>query len=118
MTRYNLSVEEGLADHIADELVKNGEVREAVAPTLQVLLSRMYAEFPEDPLSARPFTFELYRRLKASGLLLRDFLDLGLEALSALGQAEGDAVRSGQVLEVLVEYTTEWGTAKRSGRRS
>ena len=112
MTRYNLSVEEGLADHIADELVKNGEAREAVAPTLQVLLSRMYAEFPEDPLSARPFSFELYRHLKTSGLLLSDFLDLGLKALSVLGQAEGDAVRSGQVLEVLMEYTTEWGTAK------
>src|SRR5262249_53714876 len=76
------------------------------------LLSRMYAEFPEDPLSARPFTFELYRHLKTSGLLLRDFLDLGLKALSGLGQEEGDAVRSGQVLEVLMEYTTEWGTAK------
>jgi WD domain, G-beta repeat len=83
-----------------------------VAPTLQVLLSRMYAEFPEDPLIARPFSLELYRRLKANGLLLRDFLDLGLKALSALGQAEQDAVRSGLVLEVLEEYTTEWGTAK------
>jgi hypothetical protein len=72
----------------------------------------MYAEFPEDPLSPRPFSFELYRRLKTSGLLLRDFLDLGLKALSALGHEEGDAVRSGQVLEVLMEYTTEWGTAK------
>ena len=101
VTRYNLSAAEGLADHIADELVKNGEAREAVAPTLQVLLSRMYAEFPEDPLVARTFSLELYRRLKANGLLLKDFLDLGLKALSALGQAEGDAVRSGQVLEVL-----------------
>ncbi len=112
VTRYNLSAAEGLADHIADELVKNGEARDAVAPTLQVLLSRMYAEFPDDPLIARTFSLKLYRRLKANGLLLKDFLDLGLKALSALGQAEDDAVRSGQVLEVLEAYTTEWGTAK------
>ncbi len=112
ITRYNLNAEEGLADHIADELGKNGEAREAVAPTLQVLLSRMYAEFPDDPLSARTLSFELYRHLKTSGLLLKDFLDLGLNALLVLGQEEGDAVRSGLVLDVLMEYTTEWGTAK------
>ena len=104
---YGLSIEDGLAEAIADTLLADPEA--PLAPTLQVLLAKLWtAAKARDP--ARPhFDSALYQSLKREGFLLGDYLD---QALTQLETAHPEAVRSGLVLDLLAYHTTARGTAE------
>lgn len=96
-----------LATVVADDLLASRD--SAIAPTLQVLLSKMW-EHPAARRNGRVvFDRALYERLQQDGILLGDFLD---EQLGALGAAYPDAVASGLALDVLNAHTTALGTAR------
>lgn len=104
---FGLNVEEGLAGEIADDLL--GDPSSAVAPTLQILLSKLWeqakARSYEHPIFDRP----LYDDLRRRGLLLSDFLD---QQLAALRSDQSDAAESGLALDLLAFHTTQLGTAE------
>lgn len=104
---YRLSIEPGLAGLIADDLLEDRDA--PVAPTLQVLLARMWDEAKRDDHSQPRFTSELYHGLKRDGILLGDFLDQQLEDIREWRAAAAD---SGLVLDVLAFHTTPLGTAE------
>ena len=115
--RYHLTIEPGqpgvpsLAERIADDL--RTDAGSALAPTLQVLLSKMWEQARQaDPETPR-FDRTLYDSLQRQGLLLDDFLK---QQLAALRSWRADVVDSGLVLDLLEYHTTPLGTAEQRTR--
>lgn len=104
--RYGLTVEDGLAEIIADDLLEDHN--SAIAPTLQILLTKMWAKATEANYERPHFTQELYQQLKRDGILLQDFLD---QQIAAFGQRYAKAHESGLLLDLLAQHTTSLGTA-------
>jgi hypothetical protein len=103
--RYGLSVDPGLAEMIADDLLD--DPASPVTPALQILLTRLWAEASR---AERPrFTVAQYREAKQRGLHLSDFLAQQLEAVRSV---DSTAVDSGLALDVLAFHTTPLGTAR------
>jgi WD40 repeat protein len=103
---YGLTVEEGLAEIIADDLLS--DAASAIAPTLQILLTKMWAKATEKNYEHPHFSRDLYQKLKREGLLLRDFLDQQIERFR---KQYPDVVNSGLLLDMLAVHTTPMGTA-------
>lgn len=108
---FGLEVEAELADLIADDLLEDPGA--AIAPALQILLTKMWAQATRENAGAPRFTVALYRQLKRDGILLDDFLGEQLEGLRKGEQAE--LVDSGLVLDLLGHHTTALGTAETRG---
>ena len=105
--RYGLSIDPELSSMIADDLLEDPET--PVAPTLQVLLTKMW-NIAEAQQPGRPhFSVQLYQDLKRRGILLDDFLDEQIELIRSRHPADVD---SGLLLDLLARHTTDLGTAK------
>jgi WD40 repeat protein len=104
---YKLRITDGLAEIIADDLLEDRD--SPLAPTLQILLTKMWDEATRLNRSQPHFDHELYNNLKRQGILLRDFLNQQLDALR-LWQPE--VVDSGLALDVLAYHTTPIGSAE------
>lgn len=103
---YRLRMDPGLAEIIADDLLEDRS--SPIAPTLQILLTKLWKNATARNQEAPEFTILLYQQLKKEGLLLGDFLDQQLEKFE---QAHPEWVRSGLVLDVLATHTTSFLTA-------
>ncbi len=99
--------EEKLPDIIADDLLEDRD--SPIAPTLQILLTKMWERAKAKNYDRPRFDLELYQSLKRKGLLLKDFLDQQLEALAEWRE---DVVASGLALDLLAFHTTPQGTAE------
>ena len=105
--RYGLEIEAGMADAVAHDLTADRE--SPVAPTLQVLMSRLWREATAASAIAPRFTAALYDRLRNEGFLLGDFLDQQLTEVGKAGAASpehADVTDSGLALDLLLFYTT------------
>lgn len=113
-SRYGLDLEAGLAENIARDLTADND--SPVAPTLQVLLSKMWRDAVAANAHAPRFSDELYARLNKDGVLLTDFFDQQLAALeqsaAAAGGSRADVVTSGLAVDVLAYHTTAFGSAE------
>jgi hypothetical protein len=108
--RYGLKIDEELPDEIADDLLEDHQ--SAIAPTLQVLLTKMWDQAKSENSSQPHFGRELYRTLKDEGYLLGDFLDQQLATLVAtLEKQRPEVAASGLPLDLLLFFTTPLGTA-------
>ncbi len=105
--RYHLSVDGDLPGAIASDILEDPGA--TVAPVLQILLTKMWAEAIRESPAAPRFSNDLYQRLKRSGILLDDFLTAQLESLRA---SWSDALGSGLALDLLAFHTTALGTAE------
>lgn len=103
---YGLTVEEGLAHLIADDLLADRE--SAIAPTLQILLTKMWTKATEANYEHPEFTQDLYQNLKRDGILLRDFLD---QQITKFRDLYPEAVDSGLLLDIVALHTTPLGTS-------
>ena len=104
---YRLNVEPELPQIVAAALLADPET--PVAPTLQVLLTRMWAEAKKESRNLPRFTVELFRTLEREGLALGDFLDRQLNAFQADHSA---ALNSGLVLDLLEFHTGDLGQSE------
>ncbi|MBC8869343.1 MAG: CHAT domain-containing protein, partial [Planctomycetes bacterium] len=104
---FGLEVDEKLPETIATDLLADRD--SAVSPTLQVLLSTMWAATSNDDGNPRRFTMGLYNQLKTRGLHLGDFLD---RQLMLIRKSDPSVVDSGLAYDVLAYHTTELGTAE------
>ena len=107
---YNLTIEPGLPGTIADDLLADRD--SPIAPTLQILLTKMWGKATAQSRSAPAMTVALYQVLKKEGLLLGDFLDQQLEALRPV---RAEWVESGLALDLLAYHTTPMLTARECG---
>ncbi|MFK7845833.1 MAG: hypothetical protein AB8G77_11055, partial [Rhodothermales bacterium] len=106
-SKYRLTVDDALAEMIAANMLE--DQRSPVAPTLSILLAKMWEEAHARSEAQPAFTVRLYQELSAKGLLLSDFVDEQLAALHAWNEK---LVGSGLVLDVLAYHTTPFGTAE------
>jgi len=104
---FNLTVEDDLAGEIADDL--RSDPGSAVAPTLQILLSKLWDQAKARNYDYPVFDHQLYHNLRRQGLLLSDFFD---QQLAALRTVQPTAVDSGLALDLLAFHTTPFGTAE------
>lgn len=104
--RYGLTVEDGLAEIIANDLLEDRD--SAIAPTLQILLTKMWAKATEADYEHPQFSAMSYQQLKRDGILLRDFLNQQIDALHKRFPA---VVDSGLLLDLVALHTTPLGTA-------
>jgi hypothetical protein len=98
---YGLAIDPGLADVMASKLLEDRD--SPVAPTLQILLTKMWAKATARSRSTPRMTLDDFLALKAEGLGLGDFLDQQLEALKA---EHAEWVDSGFALDVLSYHVT------------
>ncbi len=104
--RYGLTVDEGLAEIVADDLLEDRD--SAIAPTLQILLTKMWAKATEADYDKPNFSIALYHQLKREGILLRDFLN---HQITKFRERYPEAVDSGLLLDIVALHTTPLGTA-------
>jgi WD40 repeat protein len=105
--QYNLEIEETLPVIIADDLTE--DPYSPVAPTLQIILTKMWETPKPDPYSTRRFfRVHRYQELRKTGLLMEDFFK---EQMEALHRWNPESVDSGLVLDLLEFHTTPLGTA-------
>lgn len=97
-----------LAETIAGDLLEDHDSPNA--PTLQILLSKMWQETRAKSKSRPMFTLELYQQLKKDGILLKDFLDQQLEKIKSWN---AEVVDSGLVLDILAFHTTPLGSSQK-----
>lgn len=100
--KYQLTIEEELAELIADHLLKDD--KSAIAPSLQILLTQLWKEVENQP--QKVFTKNLYRSLEAK--TLEEYLD---KQLQELGNWNKNYLESGFALSILKQHTTEEITA-------
>ena len=105
---YGLSVEEGLPEVIADDLLEDSD--SAVAPTLQILLTKLWEQGTSTDEGGVSFTHNLYQELRRQGLLLSDFVN---QQLRVLADRLPEASASGLVLDFLDFHITPTVTSKR-----
>jgi len=103
--RYGLSIEDGLAEDLASDLCEDRG--SPIAPTLQILLTKMWKVASAANRQAPRFDQALYQQLKR-GDLLRDFLR---EQLAVVDRTHHEWVASGLVLDLLGQHVTEADTA-------
>ncbi len=104
--QYGLSIEPGLAESIADDLVSDPD--SPIAPTLEILLTKLWHAATERAAHAPEFTRALYGELRDEGLMLDDFVDQQIARLRVDHEAE---VASGLAIDLLAYHTTALGTA-------
>ena len=109
--QYRLAIEDGLPEVIAEDLL--ADAGSALAPTLQVLLTKMWERARQANPDQPRFDRALYESLKAEGYLLENVLDAGLKAIGRWNPVVG---KSGLALDVLAYHTTELGTAAQRTR--
>src|SRR5262249_29646346 len=80
----------------------------AIAPTLQILLTRLWDEATKTSASRPVFSRMLYETLKRDGVLLSDFLDM---QLARLAERRPNTVEAGLALDLLYFHTTPMLTA-------
>jgi WD40 repeat protein len=104
--QYGLDIEPGLPESIADDLVSDPD--SPVAPTLEILLTKLWHTATARAAHAPEFTRELYDELRDAGLMLDDFINQQLASLRDDHAAEVD---SGLAIDVLAYHTTALVTA-------
>ncbi|MEZ4471574.1 MAG: CHAT domain-containing protein [bacterium] len=102
-----LSIDADLPAEIAADVAADGQA--AVAPTLAILLTRLWQQAADATPATPAWRLEDYRDLRKRGLLLDDFVRDQLAALAVMGT---DWVASGLALDVLEYHTTALGTAQ------
>lgn len=112
LDKYSLEIEGELPEIIADDLLE--DVDSPVAPTLQILLTKMW-KIARNVQSEMPiFDSDLYFKLKKEGILLEDFLD---QQIVRSRDTNADFVDSGGLLDLLALHTTSLGTADKKEYR-
>jgi WD40 repeat protein len=107
LAKYRLKVDNRLPETIAGHL--GGDPDSPIAPTLQILLTRMWELTQEENPDEPRFTEQLYESLRRKGDLLRNFLN---EQFEHLGEWRPVVIESGLALDVLAFHTTTVGAAR------
>ena len=105
-SRYQIKVEDGLAEVIAADLVSDQDA--PIAPMLQILLTKLYKKATEHNASSPAFTHPLYHELKEEGLAMDEFLHTQLMQIKKKLPALYDI---GFVYDVLGFYCTANSTS-------
>ena len=106
--RYNLKIETGLANIIANNLML--DKGSPLAPVLQIILTKLWLNIKDNPNPT--FTIGSYIKLYEKGILLSDFFDQQMKVIKEWENEIGQNVeKSGLALDILEHHTTSYGTS-------
>jgi len=111
---YNLSIDSNLPNIIADDLLADSDVM-VIAPTIQILLTKMWETAYSRDDRAPHFDELTYQRLKEEGFLLGDFLQQGLDKIY---EKFPHTEETGLILEFLSHFVTPNGTSAKFFREN
>lgn len=103
--RYNLSIEEGLSNRIADLLLQDSQ--SSIAPVLQIILSKLWQT--QSKQINKKFTHAQFTQLQQKGILLDDFFEQQMAHIRIWNE---EVEHSGLALDILNYHTTENNTAR------
>jgi len=106
VSRYNLSIEDGLPEIIAADLEADKD--SPLAPMLQILLTKMWIRAQKENPDNPQFTHKLYKELKTEGLAMDEFLQ---NQLFQLKNKLPEVYTNGFALDLLSFYCTANNTA-------
>ncbi|MCG3157924.1 MAG: hypothetical protein DKINENOH_04560 [bacterium] len=108
--KYHLEIAESeqgdLAETIATDLL--ADQKSALAPVLQMVLTKLWHSAVQENPHAPRFTLSLYQQLKNAGIAMDEFLQ---QQMAQLQRWNNDVVASGLALDLLHAHTTPHGTA-------
>jgi len=104
---YNLTIEEGLPQRIANDLLKG---RSAVAPVLQLLLTKLWENTYDPDRNSAHFSIKAYNETQSGGREMEKYFR---EQIEAVRKWKPEVVESGLVLDMLQFHVTELGTSRR-----
>ncbi len=105
--KYGLTIDDELPQVIAYDLTADPD--SPVAPTLNILLRKLWAAATAKSASSPHFSLALYEQLRRDGILLDDFLR---QQVATLAQEQPEAVSSGFLLDLWAFHTTPLGTSE------
>ncbi len=112
--KYHLEIAESeqgdLAETIATDLL--ADQKSAIAPVLQMVLTKLWLAAVQENPDAPRFTLPLYQQLKSAGIAMDEFLQ---QQMAQLQQWNGEVVASGLALDLLHAHTTPHSTAGTCG---
>jgi WD40 repeat protein len=109
--KYELRIDELLPMRIAGDLLADRD--SPLAPTLQILLTRMWQKARERDPDRPEFTLGLFNELKKQGIVMTDFLN---QQLDLVYEQQPDAARTGLAVDLLTFHTTAAGTSRQRTR--
>ena len=111
-SKYQLSIDKGLPEIIANEVLRDEESH--IAPTLQLLMTKLWEAAKENNSSKPEITLELYKeRIENNGIFLNEFIH---EQIEILYEQNNDWVKSGLVFSVLEEFISDLKTSRSRSR--
>ncbi|CAL8479376.1 trypsin-like serine protease [Caballeronia sp. S22] len=108
---YGVTVDPGLPDQIAGDLLR--DPNSPIAPILSIIMTRLWEQVKNSDDADKRLTTDLYVSRMRSRLDLDHFLS---EQLDLLAETRKSEIESGLILNILVQHTTELGTAKEIGQ--
>lgn len=105
---YNLSIQDGVADSIAEGLYQQKDA--AIGPILQILLVNMWTQAKRENSAAPLFSRAMFEEMQRNRLGMEAFY---FEQMATLASERPDLVQSGLALEVMGFHVTENGTSAR-----
>lgn len=106
-SQYAVNIDPTLAEVVAGDLLE--DQTSAIAPVLQVLMSRMWEDASALNAGSPAFTDALYQENKRKGMALGDFVQQQLQDIAAWNP---DVVSSGLMLDLLWVHTTALSTSQ------
>ena len=104
---YNLTIEKGLPDKVANDVLKG---RSAVAPVLQLLLTKLWENTYDEDKNSAHFSTKAYNETQSGGREMEKYFR---EQMEAVREWNPGVVESGLVLDILQFHVTELGTSRR-----
>lgn len=111
---YNILIEEGLPDHVANQLLMGRESvapnQRPVAPVLQLLLTKLWNKAHHENPHQPAFTIDNFNQVESQGEEMEAYFDAQMQKVQ---DWRPEVVESGLALDILEYHITDLGTSKR-----
>lgn len=111
---YNISIEESLPDHVANQLLMGKENvapgQRPVAPVLQLLLTKLWNKAHRENPHQPAFTVDAFNEVESQGKEMEEYFETQMKKIQ---EWNAEVVQSGLALDILAFHITDLGTSKR-----
>jgi hypothetical protein len=111
---YNILIEEGLPDHVANQLLMGKESvapgQRPVAPVLQLLLTKLWNKTYRENHHQPAFTVDAFNEVESQGKEMEEYFETQMKKIQ---EWKPEVVQSGLALDILAYHITDLGTSKR-----
>ncbi|MBK7407118.1 MAG: hypothetical protein IPJ40_02965 [Saprospirales bacterium] len=111
---YNIVIEDGLPDHVANQLLAGKESvspgQSPIAPVLQLLLTKLWNKAYRENNHQPAFTVDAYNEVQSQGKEMEEYFDTQMQKIR---DWKPEVVESGLALDILAFHISDLGTSKR-----